>query len=183
LTVPRARAYVTLRFRRAYHMADQIPEQSRPAEESKKDTVRINLPPGLTGRGAAPGGPAPPPGARIISTPSPATASPEEEAKKETAVLGRAMEAPKPKKDTSRVQVTTPKPASPEAQRPGVKLRRDEPAPASGPSPAGGPAAAAPARMAPMAAAAPSGANAGLSVVAMILSIVLAGYLAWLTFG
>ena len=30
-------------------MADEIPEQ-RPAEELKKDTVRINLPPGLTGR-------------------------------------------------------------------------------------------------------------------------------------
>ena len=160
-------------------MADETPEPSRPAEESKKDTVRINLPPGLTGRGTAPGGPAPPPGAKIISTPTPA-ASPEEEAKKETAVLGRPMEAPKPKKDTSRVQVVPAKPASPEAQRPGVKLRRDEPAPSSGPF--AGPAASAPARMAPVAAA-PSGADAGLSVVAMILSIVLAGYLAWLTFG
>jgi hypothetical protein len=164
-------------------MADQTPEQSRPAEESKKDTVRINLPPGLTGRGAAPGGPAPPPGAKIISTPAPSTAIPEEEAKKETAVLGRTIEAPKPKKDTSRVQVSPARPASPEAQRPGVKLRRDEPAPAFGPSPVGGPAAASSARMAPMAAAAPSGADAGLSVVAMVLSIVVAGYLAWLTFG
>ena len=39
-------------------MADENLEQNRPAEESKKDTVRINLPPGLTGRGG-PGAGAP----------------------------------------------------------------------------------------------------------------------------
>ena len=56
--------------------------------------------------------------------PGPAV-NPEEEAKKETAVMGRPAEAPKPKKDTSRVQVTAAKPATPEAPRPTVKLRRE----------------------------------------------------------
>lgn len=153
-------------------MADEI--QGRPAEESKKDTVRINLPPGLAGRGSAPSGPMPPPGARIVPTPAPA-ASPEEEAKKETAVLGRPVDAPKPKKDTSRVQVVAARPSSP-----GVKLRRDEPTPAA-------PAASATAPVAPMRApamaAAPSGGDVGLSLAAMVLSIAVAGYLAWIVFG
>ena len=158
-------------------MADQIPEQSRPAEESKKDTVRINLPPGLAGRGTAPSGPMPPPGSKIVPSPSPST-SPEEEAKKETAVLGRPVEAPKPKKDTSRVQVVGAKSAAPEAQRPAVRLRRDEPASVS----ATATASAAPAPM-PTMVALSSGGDVGLSVVAMVLSICVAGYLAWLVFG
>lgn len=158
-------------------MADEIPEQSRPAEESKKDTVRINLPPGLAGRGAAPSGPMPPPGSKIVPSPGPST-SPEEEAKKETAVLGRPVEAPKPKKDTSRVQVVAARSAVPEAQRPAVKLRRDEPAPAS----ATATASAGPAAMHTMVSV-PSGGDVGLSVVAMVLSIGVAGYLAWLVFG
>ncbi len=156
-------------------MADEI--QGRPAEESKKDTVRINLPPGLAGRGPAPSGPLPPPGSKIVPTPAPA-ASPEEEAKKETAVLGRPVEAPKPKKDTSRVQVVAARPTSP-----GVKLRRDEPVPAA---PAAAAPAAAPTAQAHsqvMMAAGPSGGDVGLSVVAMVLSIVVAGYLAWIVFG
>ena len=158
-------------------MADEI--QGRPPEESKKDTVRINLPPGLAGRGAPPAGPTPPPGAKIIPTPTPATSSPEEEAKKETAVLGRPVEAPKPKKDTSRVQVVAARPSSPS-----VKLRRDEPAPAA---PAAATAvASAPAARSPspvMMASEPSGAETGLAVAAMVLSIAVAGYLAWIVFG
>jgi len=158
-------------------MADEI--QGRPPEESKKDTVRINLPPGLAGRGAPPAGPTPPPGAKIIPTPAPTTSSPEEEAKKETAVLGRPVEAPKPKKDTSRVQVVAARPSSPS-----VKLRRDEPAPAA-------PAAATAVASAPsapppspvMMASAPSGAETGLALAAMVLSIAVAGYLAWIAFG
>jgi len=157
-------------------MADEKPEQEKPAEEAKKDTVRINLPPGLTGRGPALAGPAAPHGAKIVS-PGPA-ASPEEEAKKETAVLGRPAEAPKPKQDTSRVQVVAAKP-SPAPGRPAVRLRRDEPAPA--------PASSAPAAVAPVAAPAMAGATSaadlGLSVVAMLLSLLVVGYLAWLAFG
>jgi len=154
-------------------MPDEKPEQERPAEEAKKDTVRINLPPGLTGRGASVGPAAS--SAPKVAPPTP-SASPEEEAKKETAVLGRPAEAPKPKQDTSRVQVVAAKP-SPAPGRPAVKLRRDEPAPAPAP------AAAAPHAAAPAMTPATSAADLGLSVVAMILSLVVAGYLAWLAFG
>src|SRR5260221_11601304 len=123
LTGLRADAYVHSAFSEGYSMADETPQ--RPAEELKKDTVRINLPPGLTGRGAAPS--ITPPTPAPSSRPPAAPASPEEEAKKETAVMGRPAETPKPKKDTSRVQVTEAKPASPESPRPTVKLRQDAP--------------------------------------------------------
>ena len=46
-------------------MADEKPQQ-RPEEESKKDTVRINLPPGLASRAEAPA-PAAPPTAKLKS--------------------------------------------------------------------------------------------------------------------
>ena len=42
-------------------MADEQPIQNVPDDDSKKDTVRINLPPGLTGRGATPSPSAVPP--------------------------------------------------------------------------------------------------------------------------
>ena len=154
-------------------MADETPQ--RPAEESKKDTVRINLPPGLTGRGAPPSiTPSPAPSLR----PSGPPASPEEEAKKETSVMGRPAEAPKPKKDTSRVQVTAAKPATPESPRPTVKLQR-EAAPAPAAAAAGIPA---PARAAPAMAGASDVGGGPLSLVAMVLSIAVAGYLAFLAF-
>lgn len=155
-------------------MADETPEQ-RPAEELKKDTVRINLPPGLTGRGATPRitPPTPAPSNRPPGPP----VSPEEEAKKETAVMGRPAEAPKPKKDTSRVQVTAAKPAMAESPRPTVKLRQD-----AAPATAGTSAAAAPAARPAMAGVSDGGGGA-LSLVAMVLSIAVAGYLAFLAFG
>lgn len=160
-------------------MADEIPEQIRPEEESKKDTVRINLPPGIAGRGGPPG-PTPPPGATI--RPSAPAANPQEEAKKETAVMGRPAEAPKPKKDTSRVQVAAAKPIAADA-RPAVKLRREDEAPAPAPAaaaPAGKPSA--PVRSAPAMAGAPSGAEVGLSLAALVLSLAVAGYLAFVAF-
>ena len=154
-------------------MADETPQ--RPAEELKKDTVRINLPPGLTGRSATPS----------ISPPTPAPSnrppgppvSPEEEAKKETAVMGRPAEAPKPKKDTSRVQVTAAKPVAAESPRPTVKLQRD---PGPAPAPAGIPAAAPAA--ARVTAGTSDGGGGALSLVAMVLSLAVAGYLAYLAF-
>jgi hypothetical protein len=162
-------------------MADENLEQKRPEEESKKDTVRINLPPGLTNRGAPGTGAAPPPAAKPRPPGSPA--GPEEEAKKETAVMGRPTEAPKPKKDTSRVQVVAAKPITADGSRPTVKLVRDEPSPAPeaaaaaqagrGAKPAPGPAPA----------GAPSGAEAGLSILALVLSLAVAGYLAYIVFG
>lgn len=160
-------------------MADEIPEQIRPEEESKKDTVRINLPPGITGRGGPPG-PTPPPGATI--RPSSPPVNPQEEAKKETAVMGRPAEAPKPKKDTSRVQVAAAKPIAADA-RPAVKLRREDEAPAPAAVATATAKASAPARSVPAMAGAPSGADVGLSLVALVLSLVVAGYLAFVAFG
>jgi outer membrane biosynthesis protein TonB len=153
-------------------MADETPEQ-RPAEELKKDTVRINLPPGLTGRSATPSitHPTPAPTNRPPGPP----VSPEEEAKKETSVMGRPAEAPKPKKDTSRVQVTAAKPVAAESPRPTVKLQRD-PAPAAAGIPAAAPAAAR------VTAGTSDGGGGALSLVAMVLSLAVAGYLAYLAF-
>ncbi|MCX7886233.1 MAG: hypothetical protein N3B01_03105 [Verrucomicrobiae bacterium] len=71
--------------------------------ESKKDTVRINLPPGVQPAAA-----------------KPVAAS--EQAKKETAMMGMPSE---PKKDTSRVAVPTAKPAGTDVPRPTVRLRRE----------------------------------------------------------
>jgi hypothetical protein len=155
-------------------MADQ---EQRPPEEMKKDTVRINLPPGLTGRSATPSI-SPPTSAPSLRPPSGSPGAPEEEAKKETSVMGRPAEAPKPKKDTSRVQVTAAKPAVPESPRPTVKLQQATPA--SAPATASSPAAA------PVAARATAGASDGgggaLSLVAMVLSLAVAGFLAYLAF-
>jgi hypothetical protein len=167
-------------------MADENLEQKRPEEESKKDTVRINLPPGLTGRGA-PGTGAPPPAAKPKPPGSPA--SPEEEAKKETAVMGRPTEAPKPKKDTSRVQVVAAKPITADAARPTVKLRREDeahPATEAAATPGAAPGAkgAKPvARPTPVGAGAPSGAEAVFSILAIVLTLAVAGYLAYIAFG
>jgi outer membrane biosynthesis protein TonB len=155
-------------------MADEKPEPVKPEEESKKDTVRINLPPGLTGR-ASPTGPtsAPPAKPKPVTPPD----SPEDEAKRETAVMGKPAVTPKPKSDTSRVQVASAKPAVPETPRPSVKLRREPEAVA------GAMAAAGPAAQPAMAAAAPSGAETGLAVAAMILSVAVLAYLAVLAMG
>lgn len=157
-------------------MADETPEQ-RPPEEMKKDTVRINLPPGLTGRSATPSITPPTPAPSNRPPPGPPV-SPEEEAKRETSVMGRPAEAPKPKKDTSRVQVTAAKPATPESPRPTVKLQRDAaPIPAAAGIPAAAPAAA-------RVTAGPSdGGGGALALVAMVLALGVAGYLAFLVYG
>jgi hypothetical protein len=156
-------------------MADETPEQ-RPPEEMKKDTVRINLPPGLTGRSATPSI-SPPPPAPSMRPPSGPPGSPEEEAKKETSVMGRPVEAPKPKKDTSRVQVTAAKPAAPESPRPTVKLQQATPSSAVAVAAASSPPAA---RV--TAGASDGGGGGALSLVAMVLSLIVAGALAYLAF-
>ena len=166
-------------------MADENLEPKRPEEESKKDTVRINLPPGLTGRGG-PGSGAPPSAAKPKPPGTPVSS--EEEAKKETTVMPRPTEAPKPKKDTSRVQVVSAKPIGTDAGRPAVKLRREDeavPEP-SGPAVAGTPAGKAAVRgpsPAYAAAGAPGTGESAMSVVAIILSVAVAGYLAYIAFG
>jgi hypothetical protein len=144
-------------------MAEDRPEQQpRPEEESKKDTVRINLPPGMTGR----------PGAPAVKI----KPGPEDEAKKETAVMGKPAATPKPKADTSRVEVAAAKPTVPEMPRPTVKLRQaDTVAPVTATT-------AAPARPAAQAVAV-SGGNPGMTVAAMVLSILVLAYLAVLALG
>ncbi len=163
-------------------MADEHPEQKRPEEESKKDTVRINLPPGLTGRGGPSTG-APPPTAKPKPPGSPA--NPEEEAKKETAVMPRPTEAPKPKKDTSRVQVVAAKPITAGSPRPTIKLQHEDSAPpaSEAAAPAGAAPAGKPAKLVTVSAGAPGGAEAGLSIAAIVLSLAVAGYLAYIAFG
>jgi hypothetical protein len=148
-------------------MADEKPPQSLPEEEAKKDTVRINLPPGLTSRAGAPAPPRPRP-----ATPGPA----DDEAKKETAVMSTPVVTPKPKKDTSRVQVPTAKTPAPEAPRPSVKLKREEP-PAPPPQAAAAPPP--PKAVKTVAASAPSGADTGLAVGTLVLSLGVVGYLAY----
>ena len=175
-------------------MADENLEQNKPAEESKKDTVRINLPPGLTGRGGpgagAPGAGAAPPSPMAKPKVPGAPGSPEDEAKRETSVMARPAEAPKPKKDTSRVQVVAAKPITTGGARPTIKLQHEDEAPAAAEPAAavmpGGPSAkgAKPAaRPAPVGAGAPSGAEASLSLVAMVLSLAVVGYLAYIALG
>lgn len=139
-------------------MADQ--------QDSKKDTVRINLPAGVTGRAGAP----------ASSGSATQRVKAEDEAKKETAVMGSPV--PGAKKDTSRVQVAAAKPSTPEMPRPTVRLRREEtPTPATV-----APTMSAPV-MAPVVAAAPSGAEVGLAVGAMVLSVAVLVYLAVVALG
>ncbi len=153
-------------------MADEK-DQITPDEESKKDTVRINLPPGLTGRPAspAPGGPA-----TVKLKPATQEISAEEESKKETAVMGRPATVPKAKSDTSRVQVAA-KPGTPEQPRPTVKLKQPE-----APAPAAAPSAPAPAPAVAMVAG-PNAADAALALAAMVVAIASAGYLFILSSG
>ena len=158
-------------------MADESPQQSSAEEELKKGTVRIDLPPGLGARtGAAP--PQNPATTKVKpATPAP---SPEDESKRETSVLGTPAGVPKPKKDTSRVQVSPARPAPPESGRPVVRLKHDEPAVApSAPILASGPAA--PARSA--AGTGPSGADVGLAIGALVFSVAVLVYLAIVAMG
>jgi len=155
-------------------MADRIPQQPTPSDESKKDTVRINLPPGV-GKGTAPGSPP-----TVKLRPAGAPVSPAEEAKQETAVMGRPVAAPQSKSDTSRVAVPAAKPSVPETPRPTVKLRREEPVPAA-PSVAVVPVAAAAPVVAPV--AAPSGLDTGLALAAMAVSVLVLAYLALVALG
>ena len=153
-------------------MADDKPELT-PADESKKDTVRINLPPGLAGKTASPAtGTAP----TVKLRPSPvANSAPEEEAKKETAVMGMPVAVPQPKKDTSRVAVPAAKPSTPEVPRPTVKLKREEPPAAPAPTPAARSVEAPPVTAA--AGAQTSTLDVVLAIAAMLVACAVTGYL------
>lgn len=143
-------------------MADPRPME----DESKKDTVRINLPAGGPARAATPVPPGPPT----------QKLKPEGDPKKDTAVMGTP--APQPKRDTSRVQVAAAKPTAPETPRPTVRLRREESAaPSAIVAPSAAPAPA------PVIALKPSGAEVSLAVGAMVLSIAVLAYLASVALG
>ena len=155
-------------------MTDEKQVPAAPEEETKKDTVRINLPAGLTGKAATPS----PTAATTmrITPPKPAAGSEGTEAKKETAVMGRPAETPKPKSDTSRVQVPSAKPTVPETPRPTVRLRREPEAVAPAASVAAPTAA-------PVMAAGPGPVDVALAVGAMVLSIIVLAYLAMVSMG
>lgn len=84
-----------------------------PNGESKKDTVRINLPAGT----APAGGKKPEEQAKRDTS-----AMAADQAKKETAMMGMPSE---PKKETSRVAVPATKPVVTDMPRPTVRLRRE----------------------------------------------------------
>jgi hypothetical protein len=182
-------------------------------EESKKDTVRINLPPSVTGKppqkpGSATqpvGGsdvtqplvpPGPPPARPVMpdvtqpitppgtTQPLAAPGAPSDEAKKETAIMGKPPATAVPKADTSRVTVSssTSPTVAPESPRPTVKLRRETevPAAATAPAPETAPAPKPPG---PSTSVVTSGVDAGLALAAMVLSLAVVGYLAYLVFG
>ena len=161
-------------------MADEIQGQTGSTEESKKDTVRINLPPNLAGRTASPVGPSPT--VKLRPTPPP-TAAPEDEAKKETAVMGMPAAVPVAKKDTSRVAIPAAKPEVPEMPRPTVRLKQAEvPAAPGATAAAAAPAPVAPVTAMPATVAAVSGLDIGLAIAALVLVLGLGGYLAHIAF-
>ena len=162
-------------------MADETPQQASPQEEGKKDTVRINLPPGMAGRTGAPPPVNPAGSATTRLKPAGPAGPPDDESKKETAVMGAPAATPKSKKDTSRVQLATPKPGPPEPARPVVRLKQEEPPPPSSPaSPLAAPRVVA---STPAGAAAPSGADVGLAIGSIILSGAVLVYLALVAMG
>ena len=159
-------------------MADEKPVPSQ--EDSKRDTVRINLPP--TGPGGTPstGGPSTVK-LKTVSV-SGTTQTPEE--KEATVIIGRPT-APggKPKADTSQVEVAGAKPTTPETPRPTVKLRREaRPSPTPAPAPATPSTAKATPAPVSAIAAAPSGMDTGMAIAAMVLAIAVTAYLAYVAF-
>ena len=157
-------------------MANETPQQTPPPEEAKKDTVRINLPPGMAGRTGAPPPVNPAGSATTRLKPAGPVGPPDDESKKETAVMGMPGAVAKSKKDTSRVQLATPKPGPSEPARPVVRLRQEEQAPP--PSPASALAAPRPVAAASAAGATTSAADVGLAIGAIVLSVAVLVYLA-----
>ena len=160
-------------------------------DESKRDTIRINLPQGGAGKPPA----TPTPTVRLRPAPAPNVA-PSADARKATAAITLPTAAPaqpkkatapvatvappQSKKDTARVESLPPviaptasKPTVPEMPRPTVKLKREEL-----------PAVAAPVVESETAApeVATAGAptemlDVGLAVAAMVVALTVAGYL------
>jgi len=152
-------------------MADEKPVP--PQEDSKKDTVRINLPTAARVGTAPPGGPATVK-LNVASTGAPSHFPEEKEA---TAIIGRPPAPGKPKTDTSQVDVAGGKRSAPAPVRPTVKLRREaEPA---APMAAGAPTMAAPEEVV---VAESGGPETSMALAAMALALAVTAYLAYVAF-
>lgn len=163
-------------------------------DESKRDTVRINLPQGGAGKPPL----TPTPTVRLKPAGAPPVAANPADARKATAAISLPTAAPaqpkkataavaqtaqQTKKDTARVAppVAAPpasKPTVPEMPRPTVKLKREEPpvaAPVIEPEPVAPETAAV---------AAPTDmVDVGLALAAMVVALAVAGYLFKLSHG
>ena len=153
-------------------MADEQPVQNVPLDDDKRDTVRINLPQGISGKPPT----NPTPTVRLRPAGTPTVAQPSADAKKATAAItpgAAAAATPAQKKDTSRVQATAAKPSVPEMPRPTVKLKREEHTAATpvaaAPQPAPAPIVAAPATSSVI--------DVVLAIAAMVMALAVAGYL------
>ena len=170
-------------------MADENQVNNDFLDESKRDTVRINLPQGGAGKPPA----TPTPTVRLKPAGAPSVAPAPADARKATAAISlptapaqpkKATAAitpvapPQPKKDTSRVVApiaapTAAKPTVPEMPRPTVKHKREEPPVIATPvveSDASTPAAT-------EAVATTSMLDVGLALAAMVVALAVAGYL------
>lgn len=120
-----------------------------PDDESKKDTVRINLPPNAASRLPSPLPKAVSEQAKHDTAPVGSDQAKKEtsmmgmppaagdsQAKKQTMLMGSPIPPSEAKKETSRVAVPSVKPAVPEMPRPTVRLRRDAPSSPASPQPA-----------------------------------------------
>lgn len=179
-------------------MADENQVNDLSQDESKKDTVRINLPQGIHGKAPV----MPTPTVRLKPALAPNVAATTVDTKKATAAINPTAVAAAPntkkataaispaaapvaavtpaaqktKKDTSRVQVPAAKPTVPEMPRPTVKLKREEPTAVATPT-VEPTTVAAPTSATTEVASATSGLDLGLALAAMIVALVVAGYL------
>ena len=166
-------------------MADEQPVHDVSEDESKKDTVQINLPQGGAPKTTAAmptptvrlkpsGAPGVAPSAAskkdtaAISPPSASSSS------KDTSAITPPAAVPKPRKDVAHVPAPAAKPTVPEMPRPTVKLKREEPVPVAAPTAAPVTAASA----TPVAVdSATSMIDVGLALAAMVVALAAAGYL------
>ena len=172
-------------------MADEQPVQNTPPDGESRDTVRINLPQGVAGKTPV----MPTPTVRLRAPGAPQVVTSEAEHKKATAAISSTTVPIKPKKDTAqvaatvanpgaanpkketaRVQMPVAKPSAPEMPRPTVKLKREEPS-APAVAPVAPVVAPQPVSVQGAEGSATSVIDFSLAIAAMVLALVVAGYL------